>query len=98
MKKRRKQFILSLVRKSNPENDKNDIDFRCSDEQGEDEGIAKADLIESLKRKLMKIFILSKLLEDCMIMTVSYKKRKKKLRSFFEVIWIHNCFNKFFVK
>ena len=52
MKKRRSQFILSLLRKSDLYNDENAIDFRWSDVKEEDEkDITLANFIESLQKQ-----------------------------------------------
>ena len=53
MKKRRNQLILSLlIKKTDPYNDENSIDFRWSDVQEEgEEDIALANFIESLQKQ-----------------------------------------------
>ena len=52
MKKRRNQLILSLLIKKDPYNDENSIDSKWSDLTEEDEeDIALANFIESLKKK-----------------------------------------------
>ena len=56
MKKRRNQLILSLlIKKTDPSNDENAINFRWSDVKEEDEeDIALANFIESLQKQTDK--------------------------------------------
>ena len=63
MKKKRNQLMLSLlIKKTDPYNDENSIDFKWSDLTEEDEeDIALAIFIESLKKsKLMRKFFIKK--------------------------------------
>ena len=58
MKKKKNQLIFILLRKKDPYNDENAIDFRWSGGQEEDEeDIALANFIENYKSKLMRKFI-----------------------------------------
>ena len=51
MKKRRNQLILSLLNKTEPYNDENEIDFKCSDVEEEDkEDIDLTHFIENLQK------------------------------------------------
>ena len=55
MKKRRSQLILSLLRKSDPNNYENVINFRWSDVKEEDEeDIALANFIEGFQKQTDK--------------------------------------------
>ena len=65
MKKRRCQLILSLLKKSGPNNDENAIDFKWSDVKEEDEeDFTKANFIESLQKQTDKQNF-QKELDDC---------------------------------
>ena len=50
MKKIRNQLILCLLRKKDPDNDENDIDFRWSDVK-EEEDIALTSFIKNLQKQ-----------------------------------------------
>ena len=64
--------------KADTDNDENVIDFRWSDVKGEEkEDIAKAKLIESLQKQADEEIFPKKLLEDCLIIAVSFQKIRK---------------------
>ena len=82
MKKRRNQLILSLLRKKDPYNDENVIEFRWSGVKEDKEDIALDTSMRAYKSKLMReIFQKSH-----WMIAVSYLMKRKIKNIFLEVI------------